>query len=123
MKKSITKENVIKALESEVLCRRYFFEKKRLLTPPGCKVCAVGAVLRHMSFEKWGRKNKLDLNHIGWASLHDADPVGQDPYDLLKDKQYLAALSNYFEDGNSKKKCIAFVEKNFPEKLIVEINI
>ena len=53
MKKTITKEKVIEALEKENLRRNQFFHGHR---KPGCAVCAVGAVLRKMSFEEWVRK-------------------------------------------------------------------
>lgn len=122
MIKTITRALVIKALKTETLRRGNWFagEQKK-----DCSVCAVGAVLRHCSFETWARKKSFGLNSLGWEAVKDADRVNgsqiEDTEILLEDKNYLAALSNYFELGNSKNKCIAFVEENFPKSFKLTI--
>ena len=62
MKKSITKSDIIKAITNEPVLRRgYWFASGG---KKDCSVCVVGSVIRAISFEKWGRKNKIGLNHL-----------------------------------------------------------
>jgi len=118
MKKSITKTEVIKALQKEPLQRgSYFYGDKKSV----CKVCAVGAVLRAMSFEKWARKVNTEPGLLGNIATNYA-AKGYNPKDLLDYKNYLGALSCYFEAGNSKAECITFVKKYFPSKLTLTID-
>lgn len=128
MKKSITKLDVVKALVNEpTLKRRSWFhiEPSRSTPKKNCSVCAVGSVLRAMSFEKWGRKIKLNLNELGTCAVKTDDITDQDAEFIpehLKDKNYLAALSCYFESGKSRLQCIQFVISKFPEILTVEVD-
>lgn len=116
MTKIITKKLIIKALQTEKLRHGDFFRSDK----PNCTVCAVGAVLRHVSFESWVR-NKLgrsvcasaigDIATQNCAILHSS----MDVHTLVQNKNYLGALSCYFEDGHTKRACIAFVKKYFPK--------
>lgn len=135
MKKSITKANCIKALKKEKLKRESFFHCTyvdsggEVAYLPTCTVCAVGAILRHMSFEKWARERNISLPSIGYAAVgylcspgdYHGINTAEETRGLIKEKEYLAALSVYFESGKSKKQCIEFVRKNFPAILTVEI--
>jgi len=116
MRKSITKTNVIKALNKEDLVRGNFFQRESTK----CAVCAVGAVLRHMSFEKWAIKLINRQGNIGDVATKNVYVNGSIRY-LIKEKNYLGALSCYFEQGHTKKTCIKFVKRYFPKKLTIEI--
>lgn len=122
MTKTITRALVIKALKTETLRRRTWFADNQ---KPGCRVCAVGAVLRHCSFETWARKLNLDLNDLGQPAVKNEDCFGGSQTVvkiLLKKKNYLGALSEYFESKHTKKQCIAFVKENFPKSFRLTIN-
>ena len=127
MKKSITKVQIMKALKDEPLLehRGWFKESGPGISEKDCAVCAVGCVLRAMSFETWARKTGLILNGLGWRAVKSSAHVTHDDYFYigihLKNRNYLAALSAYFESDHSRKECIAFVKKNFPKKLTLEI--
>jgi len=122
MRKSITKANVIKALQKEKLKRKNFFHGvSGLLWDIKCSVCAVGAVLRKMSFEEWAKQQGWNQFRIGEAATKGIYSSNHDYKRLIKEKNYLGALSCYFEKGNSKKKCIEFVKQYFPSKLTIEI--
>jgi len=122
MKKSITKANVIKALKKEKLkCGWFFNSNVTINNVVDCSVCAVGAVLRHMSFEKWAIEQCLNTNGLGYAAVENKY-ISEDINQLLKEKNYLGALSNYFEDYHGDRaKTIAFVKKHFPNKLTITI--
>lgn len=130
MTKTITKAGVIKALKTEKLKRRaYFHGVSSYDTPPpeGCAVCAVGAVLRHMSFEAWARKHKFNMSDLGNQATHcqggDPRPFFKDKIAAaLQDKKYLSALSMFFESGKTREKCIRFVRDKFPARLKVRID-
>jgi len=116
MIKSITKVDVIKALQKEPLKRGLFFRSDK----KNCMVCVVGAVLRYMSFEKWARTKCKTLLGLGSAATYNRN-IGIDPMYLVESENYLGALSCYFEDGHTIKQCIAFVKKYFPNKLTIKI--
>lgn len=123
MIKIIKKNVVIEALKKEKLTTGMFFSSYYMSkVPKDCKVCAVGAVLRHVSFETWARKNSYSLNALGQAATQE-EYTGDNIECLIRDKNYLGALSNYFENGNSKNKCIKFVKKYFPKQFKLEINL
>ncbi len=129
--KWIKKEDVISALKTEKLERGNWFTSDE----PGCKVCAVGAVLRKTSFEKWAHKINFPLSQLGWASVTGKNLIRPrcngtfefETKEHLANKNYLAALSNYFESDNyfesnkNKRQCIAFVKKNFPARFKLTI--
>lgn len=127
MKKSISKFEVIKALVNEPKLRRgYWFkpsEKDGNIIRKNCAVCAVGSILRAISFEKWGRKRNINLNDLG-SCIIDTTNVSGDSFDNipehLENKNYLAALSCYFESGKSRLKCVEFVIKEFPAVLTIQ---
>ena len=119
MIKSITKAQVIIALKKEPLTRGSFFGGIKR-TKKKCEVCAVGAILRYISFETWAHDIGYNINRVAYA-LTNQIATCQDPKGLIKEKNYLGALSCYFEDNHTKKQCIAFVKKHFPKKLTLEI--
>ncbi len=120
MIKTITKKQVIKALKTEPLTKGSYFHSQ-IIKGYKCDVCAVGAVLRHMSFEKWALENRLSTNALGTIATKGLS-IGSNHKNLIKNGNYFGALSCYFEAGHSKSKCIQYVEKNFPLKLTLEIN-
>lgn len=123
MTKIIKRSVVIKALKTENLVRGWFFkssENKAEVYPKDCKVCAVGAILRHVSFETWARKNNVDLGDLGVDATNGQ--YAEDNYkELLEYKNYLGALSNYFELGRTRKQCIDFVKRYFPKSFKLTI--
>jgi len=135
MKKSITKKQIIKALETELhLERGKFFApvmvyrsdkgygSSRRIFKKDCPVCAVGSVLRAMSYETWAKRNKLDLTALGeYVTVEDY--IGLHHKKLIKEKNYLGALSCYFEDHDgNRKKTIKFVRKYFPAVLTITVS-
>lgn len=120
MKKTITKRQVINALEEQPLATGSYFysdgSKK-------CRVCAVAAILIKMGFEKEARKRDL-LDIIGSIATQDmCVPFTElKIMDALEEKNYLGALSGHFEQNGTRKSAIEFVKKNFPEKLTLKID-
>jgi len=113
--KRVKRRTIIKALRKEKLRRGEFFHGEE----EGCKVCAVGAVLRFASFEKWMRNHGFDCSGVGGTSV-EGDARGNWK-DGLKIKDWMGSLSSYFEARNSKEKCIAFVKKYFPKQIKITI--
>lgn len=127
--KTITKKDVVKALESEPLVSGDWFGD---LGQKHCNVCAVGAVLRKVSFEKW--LIKIDMGGYVWEiakifgwTLRDASTDATiTAFALIKRKRYMEALSNKFErmtinppdviNDTKRKKLISWVKKYFPTK-------
>lgn len=135
MKKSITKKQIMRALKDEpLLKRKEWFQSTSDVEGVNfsvlrynkidCAVCAVGCVLRAMSFEKWARQRKLSLNSLGIRAIAFSPldrVVARSIKENLRRKNYLSALSRYFEGGKTREQCIAFVNKNFPSKLTLVI--
>jgi len=126
MRKSITKSQAIKAIKTEknLSYNGDWFEENLDYYKKDCNVCAVGAILRNMSFEKWARKISFDLQELGWVAVGGREAgVASMEYikDHLKSKNYLAALSCYFESGKTRTQCVNFIKKNFPAKLTLTI--
>lgn len=119
MIKTITKKQVIEALEKEPVLESGSWFRGR--PKSGCAVCAVGAVLRKVSFEKWARRLRADLGTLGLVATNYSFSPSDDLNKSLKDKNWLGTLSIYFERGHSREKCIAFVKKHFPSKFTLEI--
>ena len=129
MKKTITKKQVIEALSTESISQRDIFSSNKA----NCSVCAVGAVLRKVSFEKWLRKYKLrkystiriiSIFNFRTMTCYNPDTVNF----LLKEKRYLEALSCRFEritvvNSYSIAKLIKWVDDNFPTKFVLESKI
>jgi len=114
--KIIKKSDVIQALKKERLKTGDWFKPSysrsgNEIIRKNCDVCAIGAILRKMSFEAWGRKNGLDLNIMG------EEAVNFGPND------YLGSLSDTFENGASKKECIQFVKRTFPRQFELTIEM
>lgn len=130
----IEKKTVIKALKTEPLQYGTFFDTA-VLSERNCSVCAVGAVIR----KSLGRKINKSLDicskfgiDLSWycQELTQNKYVGYTPEGLLKNKNYLGALSCYFESFFSKdydrnvtleirEKLIEFAKKNFPTRFKV----
>lgn len=120
--KYVLKKTIIRALKTEPLQTGQFVEKPDLRKVGDCNVCAVGAVLRAT-----GATNYQIAKHTGWAnggvcifSCESQRRIIQ----LLERKDYMSALSSYFEDlvfgeptKAQRRKLIAFVEKNFPNRV------
>lgn len=140
----ITKKQVITALENEPLRPGQFirYDKK----PIGdCQVCAVGAVMRTVLNNNIEHRDEFSSL---CENVTDFQYVGEDTDELLQNKNYMGALSNYFEemmfdndDGKNewdddedddgapivesrhRKELIQFVNDNFPEQFEVEVNV
>ena len=134
----IEKKTVIKALQTENLSYGWFFNsKKSKNAEKDCPVCAVGAIIRKSLGRKIGKyTNKaefgFELNDY-CAELTDHLYTDINPEILLKEKNYLGALSSYFESfgpvlglGDIKvtpvvrKRLIEFAKKNFPTRFKVQ---
>ena len=125
----IEKKIVIKALENEPLSFGHFFNNPN--NEKNCEVCAVGAVIR----KTLGKNiNKFDVSHLKEYCIFVTRNMflGQNVKCLLKEKNYLGALSCYFEAHDSdgynlpavvdsvlRKKLVSFVKKNFPTRFKV----
>lgn len=123
MKTTITKKEIIKALQTEPLIHQMWVKKDNLPEVGDCGVCAVGAVLRHCRIPN----DVLDsyTNSIeGTGSAEEAQRA-------LERGDYLSALSMTFEqksyveagtkaDAASRRRAIEFVEKNFPAKIALD---
>lgn len=135
----ITKEEIIKALETEPLAQGKFIyhpkceawvETLVFTSNPECKVCAVGAVLR----------NKLPIGSLHWfynkvvnlTKYSKFEEDAEDSFDsidlfidsLIEQEDYLSALSVFFEDQPkelARENTIEFVKDNFPEE--IEVNL
>lgn len=138
--RKVTKKQIIKAISTEHLKPGYWILPqgfKNILGEGGkkpisnkCTVCAVGAVLRS-ALPRNTRAEYLD--NIAWdVTGNRAIPnTDEDVFEVLKEKNFLGALSLYFEDACTKaggkatpavrKKTIAFVEAHFPDKLELDI--
>ncbi len=103
MKITITKKNAIKAVMTEPLKGNQWFHDGNVSK---CEVCAVGAVLRNSTSlkntsyyralnmaEKVVKINDYTVSADGCKNFWDQD----DYQDALKDKNYMGALSMYFE--------------------------
>lgn len=139
MKKIVTRKFIINALikESEQLETGRFFNSWSDKASEKCKVCAVGAVLRSLSFTE---------KHKTSGSAHDAacDIVNDSRVSSVElietllqfNKNYLAALSCIFEDDGfyslvlgtwepsieeRQEFCINVVEQFFPPKFSLEV--
>lgn len=121
--KTITKKQVIEALETEPLTLGNFWVYSKIV--PDCSVCAVGAVLRRTSFERAFRgRNSMTIGELATKNQY-FEGLGK-VKSLLKSRNWLGALSSYFEGLSCnmlprEKKTIAFVKKNFPAKFQLTI--
>ena len=129
----IEKKTVIKALKTENLEYESFFSASEDVSHRQCSVCAVGAIIR----KSLGRKMKKIIKNgyptilsLYCIELTDGAYIGENVKKLLKNKNYLGALSCYFEsfsddfDGNVvpevEEKLVEFVRKNFPTRFKVK---
>lgn len=136
--KTISKDVILKAIKIEPLNKGYFVQWERNefgpSTNPNCKVCAVGAVLRHAGMtnrqiDLFGDK----LNNCGqvYASSEcDKQSVRETIETMLKQKRYLHALSVKFEYNASilgaggkriRKVMTKFVKENFPKRIALNV--
>lgn len=122
----ITRRGVLEALKKEPLAIGSIFHDEG---KPGCKVCAVGAVLRRFSFERFirSRVGAYRLNQVAMR-LFSGDLVAMRYANIeieryLDHKEYLPALSVYFEQGRTRAQCLRFVRKNFPVRFEFKASI
>lgn len=108
----VSKEQIIHALKTEKLAPGNWIVKDK----EGCRVCAVGAVLRSC------RVPDRTINHFASDELWLYGVYGKNRKEirnLVKRGEYLQALSDVFETDYSrerdrKRAAIDFVEKYFP---------
>jgi hypothetical protein len=121
----ITRKQVLEAIRTEKLKPDHFvhgeYDSANSVTvfSPGCKVCAVGAVLRQA-----GVSNE-DMDYRAYSLIGGGNYCsGDDEYVELANKNYLAALSIKFENlakknGGAGPKTKAslrnFVRRHFPK--------
>lgn len=110
MKTTITKKEILKALETEPLEQGHWVALEGLPTVGTCRVCAVGAVLRH----------------CGLTNVEISEYAGQvvraqsiDRNLTLEDGDWVSALSDIFE-RSGKKAAIRFVQERFPDKVSID---
>ena len=129
----IARDRVIQALRTEPLRPGRFFHINNDTSAQDCQVCAVGAVLRqHASaallarFDNYGDLHTTRITQ----TFCKGSAVCSDPGELIKQKNYMGALSSYFEKIMRAKKqehvtgqvidlLIKFVKKNFPAQFTV----
>ena len=127
----IEKRTVIKALREEPLESGSFFDKNNV---KNCKVCAVGAVVRK---SLKGKINGLTRNTLVsyCETITNEEYINEDVEYLLAKRNYLGALSTFFEweagsDDDSdcsgpnitpelRETLVEFVRKNFPTRFKV----
>lgn len=103
----ITKQQVLKALETEPLKRGQWVDRAYLNYIGDCNVCAVGAVLRQA-----GLTNREIYLSVRAQSIRSGC---EDPNQTVKTDP-LTALSEVFET-KGKKAAIEFVKKKFPKTI------
>lgn len=124
MKITFKKEEILKAIRTEKLKRGQFFHDSLYPKDPvaqTCKVCAVGAIMRS-KLHKY--PSDISLAGLGARMINFQllwSDTAQIPR-LIEDKNYLGALSSYFETV-SERKCdlVKFINKHFPKSITVEI--
>lgn len=135
----IEKKKVIQALKTENLSGGHFFVPSKDVS--NCKVCAVGGVIRkHLGRAIKKYRDGFLTDYCQAVTLHkytSDENVGF----LLKNKNYLGALSAFFEfitspqkgsdvfdgvayislpvDSEMRKKLVEFVKENFPTRFKV----
>lgn len=131
----ITKAQVIKAIETEPLLKggEFFAVDKNNLFDAlidECPVCVVGAVLRQTGVvnTKTPFYTARDAAEMATKYQYSIDDL-ETPAELIKDKNYLGALSVKFEKltvaGDKpvtparRRTLVAFVEKYFPKSFTV----
>lgn len=126
MRKTISKAKVIKALQTEPLSQGSWRCHDAIGPYDNtCDVCAVGAVLRAAGVPE----NRISIEapvRCRFATRSYFDPTIPK---MLKGGFYLSALNCYFEAIKTKdripsaaqrKRLIAFVEKNFPDRVSLQ---
>lgn len=130
---TLTRRSIIKALRTEPLAPgQWARTDAKGKTEKNCPVCAVGAVVRHCIFK--GKPPKLDedsfllhpLERVSEDVTQHALPSSGDVELLLEEKNYMGALTNFFEQQHfgritPKKReiVIDWVKRNFPKEIEV----
>jgi len=133
--KTLTRQNIIRALKTEPLQRRAWFHASQCADTSvlkECPVCAVGAVMRKcLNIMNSNKAIELTQGVACYTSEIKADGITKTEYiqGLLENKNYLGALSVLFESqskaensrvtANNRKELIAFVKNNFPKTIRV----
>lgn len=130
----ITKEQVLTAIKTEPLKAGSFLRADGKPINE-CEVCAVGAVMRNVLNNKIEDEDDF---HKLCGRVTREQFIDNDVDVLLKNENYLGALSNYFEEmidcktwvpgdinliatQDDIKELVTFVEENFPEEF--EVNV
>lgn len=134
--KTISKQQIIKALTTEPLEAGSFFQYEsgcndKGVTLKNCQVCAVGAVLRssgvvdmRSGLQRLSQRAKtLCRDLFIWEASTYSSSRGAINAEL-RGGNYLGALSMYFENmaettGIKRDRLVAFVQKNFPSRIKV----
>lgn len=130
--RTIYREQILKALLTEPLQGGQWVEKEYLHEIGDCRVCAVGAILRSClkmtNSEIHENGARVTNNRCVRNGLYDNINY---PKNELKKKNYLGALSIFFEDlvyrrndgatPNDRVKLCKFVLDNFPSRITVNI--
>lgn len=140
----LTKKLIIEALRTEPLVSGAFFRITNETDQEvhTCEVCAVGAVMRKSGIVKKLLQPKV-LENYGFEANDIATNTasvlcnqfisGDNWCRLIKEKNYLGALSNFFENEEmihsgpvlkkTRRRCIEFVKLNFPDQFKVEVDV
>lgn len=129
---TLTKQGILKAIEKNELIHKVFFwslsNHPREVSLKDCKVCAVGAVIRECILNK--RATQVDGSGLA-LSLVKGGSIFNDVEAYLAEKDYLAALSSFFEckdrdlrltKAEVKRQTLAFVKQNFPTKFKILVH-
>lgn len=148
--KVLTKKLIIQALKTEPLKPGSWFASTKGENFKTCKVSAVGAVIRHsfttqqirtlhvhnrrslcLAMQPYWRRS-LDRSAAGWGATMMADLVDQQVTAELDKKNYLGALSMWFEFYyqhvefkrlGTREGLVDFVRKNFPTRFKVTVDV
>lgn len=133
MKFTLRKSLIIAALQENELIHKVFFWADNDKTKPydtpikSCKVCAVGAVIRECILNK--KATQTDGSGLAF-SLVKGGSIFHSVSEYLRDKDYLSALSTFFEcldrdlripKSEVKLRTIEFVRRKFPSQFSVEV--
>lgn len=134
MKLQITKDDVLRALETEDLRPGYWWFQEEDIDGPECMVCAVGSLLRMKGVSRLATNGFGDKLQVKWDkrkknSFYDDRSEGLDrdwslynAREFLSEGDHLSALSQafeYFEGDRDQTK--DWVKEHLPSMFEVEV--
>lgn len=143
---SISRKKICEAIEKEptttLAAGEWIqFESEGKVKSKHCSVCAVGAVMRNALLDR--NQDAEAVHDASLAATKFGNPISLNPEHQAEQGHYMSSLSSFFEREYSerdiwmfdpgtkkhreemkkvKKDCIAFVKKNFPAKIEIDID-